>query len=502
MSILLRLLCFILICGFLAASAATAGGQFYVHEPARNAVKTVALLPMRVDPATFDSIQDAQKVVGRIEDGVLRRLRDAGYSVVEPARFKDFWDVEQPKAGPLYHPFTGEMNVDTHKTVRANAQRRLSETYPHDATVDLSFITHFADMRDGTIEWDDVVESAAGYSALADLLLGPGRNNEMLQVLSLQVVLRDRNGDPMYMGNGGLQPLQKSPFWGSFYDAKPVPLFNDPKREARAMDMALGAWLMNPKAFKQARSRARSKLPVPQAAKPAPRSRPFDRAAFVATNPTIAVAPVVLSDFKGNRGAVRARYNQLMVDWLLVMGYRVISASEFLKAWDHAISGSMGVYDEITGRAIPGARDELMKHVMDELREKHGVDALVTSSISRRMVSFSNGYGNWDGLEWESVPGSKLGNENRLREYFGVVPAISLNVALLDAEGHRMAGGAGGIQFIQRFTQGQFVDIDERDWFKDPEVNSQAVWLALRPLDMSEKEKKAADKAAAGKAGE
>lgn len=489
-----------LVCVLMSARPASAGGQFHVHEPARKAVKTVALLPMRVDPTLLDSIAGAEQVIQRIEAGVEQRFRAAGYTVVPPARYKDFWDVEQPKAGALYHPFNGERNEDVYKKVRANVMRRLSETYPHDAVVEMSFAASLAEMNEGVIEWDDVVESAAGYSAIGDFLLGPNRNNEMLQVLSLRVMLLDRNGEPMYTGEGGLQPMQRSPFFGSYYNLKSVPLFNDPRREARAIDMALGPWLMTPKDFKAAQKKAHARLPLPKTASPGPEPAPFDRNAFFARSPVIAVTPIVLPEFNGDVRAARAQYDQFTVNMLRNMGYRVVPAIEFLKAWNNAITNSFGLYDEYTGRAIPGARDELMKQVMTELREKHGVDALLTGAVTRRMVSFEDGTANWDGRIYVEVPGSVVGGVNRLARTFGSVPALSLNVSLLDIDGKRMVGGAGGIQIIRRYTQGQFVEIDQSEWFKDRDSNVQAVYLALRPLDKSEKEKKAEAKAAEKKA--
>lgn len=444
-------------------------------------VRSVAILPSRVPFAILDTTPGATDVMRRLEALTSERLRLAGITVIEPHRVQELIDAEASRAPPIYDRFTRQRDPVIFRAVHSAALDRLLEQHSPDALIDLSMFEDFAEVRGGVASWQRVVESAAGRSAMADFMQWQLQSELFAPAVSIRVRVQLLPlGRRAETDSAGLQLLtaqtsEKDP-------PRKIPLLNDPVRESRAIDVTLGQWLMSPRDYQSALARAQRKPKPPPLAEPS--SPPsFDPVAFRASHRTLALAPVEIALDDVPIGP-EERYEAALTEELASLGFQQIAPLEFRSAWERAKAGSTGFFDPTTGALREGEREAVLRRTIEDLRARRGIDGIVFARVVAVHAHYSHGMAEWDGLR-QSVSGAtgKLaGLTTDADEYFGVVPATSLEVHVIDARGETVFRNRGGIEVTRKIERGISTNMPPEKWLRDSSRDLPAVRQALAPL--------------------
>lgn len=165
-----------------------------------------------------------------LEREISARLAAAGYTVVDPADVGEAWERRLRDAGGFFDPLTGDTLLAKYRAVREGTMRELRDRFGATAWLRGRVETVLAPWRGGKAQWDGASESVAP--------VGEGR----VPALSLAIAVEDSVGEIRAAGRGGLQVLAK--VRGGHYERVPAEkLFQDARRVARAVDLALGPLL-------------------------------------------------------------------------------------------------------------------------------------------------------------------------------------------------------------------------------------------------------------------
>src|SRR5262249_50631338 len=138
-------------------------------------------------------------------------------------------------------------------------------------------------------------------------------------------------------------------------------------------------------------------------------------------------------------------------------------------------------YDGHTGEPDRTVIRDMRKRIAHELCEAQGCDAVLYPDVEKRPALFYNVEARWNGAS-QFVNGPKTAEEAnavQTKRMVGTIPAVSLQVRILDLDLNPLYYGIGGIEIRQLVVNGQFQKITEDRWYGYPERDSIAVRLAL-----------------------
>src|SRR5215469_12039614 len=210
------------------------------------------------------------------------------------------------------------------------------------------------------------------------------------------------------------------------------------------------------------------------------------RAELVTTIKTIGVMPVEMDEAVPNPDEIAARLEQDIAERLQRGGFTVVPASEMRAIRARGAASLGGVYDPMTGLLNREKLEALREFSTQEYRTHHPVDGILQLGVVRRDAQYKLGWSEWDGVR-ERVT-SKHGLADVMERgilagvsQVGTVPALSLEVILLDARGLTAYRGVGGLLVLAWPTpMDRLVDYDlsavgPKSGLGDPEVAARAL---------------------------
>ena len=193
------------------------------HAPA---IKTVALLPLRVPRVFVDSVWIRQIFEGLIVAG----LQQAGLTVVPPSETEGVWRHRVDSVGGYYDAYTGRLVEAKYGAVIDGTMYDLRGLFPVDALVFARVAIVEAKMWRGSATWDGTQQRVAGDAS--------GR----VPALSLLVAVFDSGGATAFRGRGGIEVMMAhGSLWhaGQVHELDASRMFKDDGRNHKAVVLAL-----------------------------------------------------------------------------------------------------------------------------------------------------------------------------------------------------------------------------------------------------------------------
>jgi hypothetical protein len=202
---------------------------------------------------------------------------------------------------------------------------------------------------------------------------------------------------------------------------------------------------------------------------------------FHSTVKTIALRDVGIPDGLSQPDAVKAGFESLITAELKKAGFEVVPAKEFDVLWKEGAESVGGLFDSTTGKPDEAKLKQLYESVGRTLKERFNADAVLWPQFKATSARFAGGRATWDGVHqtmtkgfWGAVAGGNT---------YGNIPAISLFVYIVDAEGKDLFVNVGGLQVAVKLgANSKFIDVPKDALFADPERNQGAVSQALDGL--------------------
>lgn len=464
----------------------------------RARLKTVAVMPLLAP----DVVPNQAVVQQRIEQAIEERLTAAGLTVIPATAMREIQSRFREALGGYYDPHKGRVDEARAKAFTEHTETEFRRLHEAGAWLYPRVVHRRAFAKGPHASWDGVQESSTGAEGGLKKTFGAPQVVGQLPALSLVVVLFDPIGDPLYGRRGALQLLEyfEATSFGAqlfgggsstqYVPVDPGSIMVDPAREQRAISLALDPLLLTEEQREAAKAANEAAWDL---IRPAPAGRPpadtgsVDRESFLASYPNVAVAAVDVPEIP-NAVSVRARYGETVAAALTRAGFHVVPQAEYALAWDSVYAASGGFFDPITGELLRDKRVNAIRDVIAKLRESGPADAIFFPAIVVRDASIEKGKAEWDGAS-VALSGKKGGGLfDKSRSFGGTIPAASLELRAVDADGSEVFLGRGGIELLARFEKGgllsggTFKDIPAADWLGDSEVDTPATERALGAL--------------------
>jgi len=198
-------------------------------------VKTVALRQVSgisKDYPRSDSVKAA------FESLLTAELEQAGFKVLPPNIYEHIWQESVDSLGGLFDPKTGAQDTVMSRQVRMRSLEQLKARHQADALLHPSLVTMVASFSSGTAHWDGASQKLwKGAQGLFGVL---DKRSGTVPALSLLVVIEDTAGNNLYVDSGGLSLMSRIE-GTSFEDLPEDSLYWNPRRNANALRLALGA---------------------------------------------------------------------------------------------------------------------------------------------------------------------------------------------------------------------------------------------------------------------
>ena len=458
----------------------------------RARLKTVAVTPLRAPP----DLPDRATVQARIERDVEERLAAAGLVVIPAAEMRRIEDEVRVALGGYYDPRTGKRDEQKFKSYESHVSSEFRRLHPADAWVEPLLISTRAESSGGTAEWHGIQDRANGTEMTLGSLFTTPAVHGTLPAFSLAIIVKTPDGESLYARAGGLQLLDYIEAGDAmmsidivYAPVEPTAFMSDPLRIDRSLSLALDPLLYDDDTIKQRRRTQekawkavalspRAVLPV--AAPPAQRQELVEKCPKV----TYSVAAPETPD----ANATRDRYAAAMGRVLTAAGFQLADPSAYANAWTQAEASVGGFYDSMTGLYLEDRQREAIRKALEQSRESAPADCILLAEFVARDAHIEAGRAEWDGAEVKlsnNVGGALF---DKSRAFSGNLPASSLEVVVVDANGTRLHEGYGGIGLRKRFkgggllSGGGFEDLPPQDWYADPARDEPAVKQAIRPL--------------------
>lgn len=199
---------------------------------------------------------------------------------------------------------------------------------------------------------------------------------------------------------------------------------------------------------------------------------------------TIALSQVVVPGDLDRPEPVQATFDSLIESQLRVAGYTLVPVPVVADILKRASANAGDLYDPKTGALDSTKAMAIDSTVRDELRARHGADALLGARLVTVSAEFSSGSASWDGASQSvtSFGGMMLQALVGISKH-GTVPAYSLAIRIENVAGEQLYYNRGGIELAGRWTSRDKMQAFPRDQlFDEPERNARAVQVALGPI--------------------
>lgn len=210
----------------------------------RETVKTVAVFRV----STPSDLENRDPVEAEFSGLVAAKLREGGFSVVEPSEVMPIMGKERKATGGLFDPETGKIDKAKYRTYWDNVLQELKTKFSVDAVLLCAIVVRLVgyEARTGTISsvsWDGTSESIfAGSGTFLKAMFGGKIHSGRTKALSLKATLQDTQGRDLFVNYGGIQLALKLPSPSKPANFQAVPraeLFADHNRNQNAVNIAL-----------------------------------------------------------------------------------------------------------------------------------------------------------------------------------------------------------------------------------------------------------------------
>lgn len=196
----------------------------------------------------------------------------------------------------------------------------------------------------------------------------------------------------------------------------------------------------------------------------------------------VALAPIGVPQDLENPEPVKQKFLGMIEALLREEGFTLVPPAESQVIWDSMAAQLGGFYDPVSGKLDAEKLKTARMHLYRELRARHGIDAVLFSTIAAVEARLEKDKAVWHGTSQGAAKGSfwkaLLG-----ASHSGRIPALSLFVTLSDTDDTDLYVNAGGIEVLVKVDlKGNMVPVPRDELFTDEERNQKAVHLALDPL--------------------
>lgn len=198
---------------------------------------------------------------------------------------------------------------------------------------------------------------------------------------------------------------------------------------------------------------------------------------------TVVILPLKLSAKTKNREQIQKNLETFITAKLKGVDIKVVPSKEYDSLWEEMVKKSGGLFDPYTGETDPEKYRSLRKESIRRILVKFKADASVLPDLMYRKASWEGNWAQWDGKKAPVSGVDSFGAAFQLAYMQGTAPALSLMVAVLDAENEIYYGNLGGIQLLSLVQGGKFVDVPEESVLTDVADLMEAVNIALAPLE-------------------
>ncbi len=188
-----------------------------------------------------EGIEVADSSLAQIDELIESVLLGAGYSCVSVSEYTDVWDRILTQMGGLYDSVSGEIDELRLEVAREQHRRDLSDLYRPDYVIfpEIWFVQAAA--NGGVAKWDGASQPLVGFGTrvlnFIDAMLNQSYGflqPEMVNALSLGVVVENMDGVEVFEHSGGIEVLKHLDDSEGF-DA----VLRDSQRNLRAVQLAL-----------------------------------------------------------------------------------------------------------------------------------------------------------------------------------------------------------------------------------------------------------------------
>lgn len=191
------------------------------------------------------------------------------------------------------------------------------------------------------------------------------------------------------------------------------------------------------------------------------------REQFRRTVRTIALQPPTLPPGTPNAPAVRRDLESRIEAKLRGLGYEVVPSTEFEQIWRGMSESVGGVYDERTGARREERHAAVREHALNELRVRHGVDALLNASVYLHRMQAVRSWMHYvipggEKLIWQGEPiGATVDAQPQL------VIGSWLGITISDLDGVKLYSVGWILEWTEIYAAGSHETRDESEWFSD-----------------------------------
>ena len=201
---------------------------------------------------------------------------------------------------------------------------------------------------------------------------------------------------------------------------------------------------------------------------------------------TIGVMPLVVADIVPDPDSVASRYEAEVLERLAKAGFNVVPPSAMREIRERLRNTLGGLYDPMTGTAIPGKVKAFDEFSENEYASRHKINAILRIGVLIRPARTDYSTASWDGVRESSSGKSGLASFFSDVAVTGTTPALSFIVELRDATGRVLYARAGGLQVVQYLRAeglaAKFRSIDPKYIMTDPKRDERAFAIAFGPL--------------------
>jgi hypothetical protein len=198
----------------------------------KKSVNIIATAPVTI----IEGLPDATPVIDNFDALIENRLRNYGYTILEPKEYKTVWERVVAQMGGITDPETGLR--DPVKLTRAMFATldSLKVDFELDAVLIPDIVVVEAEFAAGNAVWDGASQRIESGGPLSSVFSGSQRG--VVGALSLTISIRGEDGTELYANAGGIETLSRIS-GKEFINVPRQELFADEKRNKKAVEIAL-----------------------------------------------------------------------------------------------------------------------------------------------------------------------------------------------------------------------------------------------------------------------